>query len=284
MLFWSGNFIIGRYIHGDIEPVQLAFFRWLVVALLIFPMFITKFMKILKAIKTNFLVLNTLAILGITGFNTILYIGLSYTKATNALLINSFMPIVILLLSALILKIDIKPIQLFGIFFSTLGVLFLVLRGELDTLYSLELNHGDIWVLGAVFAWALYSVLIKFRPKGLSDFEFFMTIVYIGLFWLSFVYLSMGYSIIDDIALAQEFWWAFIYIALFSSVISYYFWHKGVEKIGANKASQFTHLMPLFGSILAFIFLGERFSLYHIIGAIFIGFGIYLSLFIKDKR
>jgi len=252
---------------------------------MVLPLFIVSFSKILKAIKSHFVVLNILAILGITGFNTLLYVGLNYTKATNAMLINSFMPIVILILSTLILKVNIKPIQLFGILFSTIGVVFLIFRGELDTFYWLEFNYGDIWVLAAVFVWALYSVLIKFKPKELSDFEFFTTTVYIGLFWLTSIYLFMGYSITDDIVMVREYWWAFVYIALFSSLLSYYFWHKGIKKIGANRAGQFTHLMPLFGAVLAYIFLDERLSLYHLIGAIFIGFGIYLSLFLgRDKR
>ena len=222
-----------------------------------------------------------MALLGISIFNTVLYVGLNYTKATNALLINSFVPIIILVLSFFILKIQIKKVQLFGILLSTFGVIFLILRGELSTIVTLELNQGDIWVLSASFTWALYSVLVKFKPKQLNDFEFFTASVYIGLFWLSLVYVFMGYSIAEDIYLVKKHYGAFIYISMFPSVISYYLWHKGIKELGANKTGQFTHLMPLFGSILAYIFLDEQLSVYHIVGAIFIGFGIYLSLFIK---
>ena len=285
MLFWSANFIIGRYIHEDVEPVQLALFRWTGVSILVLPILINSFSKIIKTIKSDFLILNILAILGISAFNTILYVGLNYTKATNALLINSFVPIMILVLSFFILKIKIKFIQLLGILLSTFGVVFLILRGEFATLSTLELNYGDIWVLSASFTWALYSVLVKFKPTTLNDFEFFTAIVYIGLFWLSLVYIFMGYSIIEDISLSQKYYWAFGYIALFPSVLSYYFWHRGIKEIGANRTGQFTHLMPLFGSILAYMFLGEMLSAYHIVGAIFIGVGIYLSLFIgKEKK
>ena len=252
---------------------------------MVFPILVKSFSKIFKTLKSDFLILNVLAILGISTFNTILYVGLNYTKATNALLINSFVPIMILILSFFILKIKIKSVQLFGILLSTFGVVFLILRGELASLSMLELNHGDIWVLCASFTWAFYSVLVKFKPTTLNDFEFFTTTVYIGLFWLSLVYMFMGYSIIDDIVLAQKHYWVFGYIALFPSVLSYYFWHRGIKEIGANKTGQFTHLMPLFGSILAYLFLGEHLSAYHVVGAIFIGFGIYLSLFIgKEKK
>jgi len=91
----------------------------------------------------------------------------------------------------------------------------------------------------------------------------------------------MGYSIKEDIVLVKNYYPAFIYVSLFPSIISYYLWHQGIHKIGANKTGQFTHLMPLFGSIQAYLFLGEKLHSYHILGALLIGTGIYLSLFVK---
>ena len=283
VLFWSGNFIIGRQIYEDVEPIQLAIFRWSGVAVLVFPVLLVNFSNIIKVVKNNFFILNVLAILGVSGFNTILYVGLNYTKATNALLINSFIPILILIFSYFILKSKISQIQLVGIFLSTVGVVFLILRGELSSVAMMELNYGDIWVVVATFIWALYSVVVKFRPKELSDFQFFTTIVYIGLFWLILVYLLMGHSFVKDVTLVEKHYLSFSYIVIFPSILSYYFWHIGISKIGANRAGQFTHLMPLFGSLLAYIFLDEKLSLYHIIGAILIGLGIYLSLFKKKE-
>ena len=282
-MFWSGNFIIGRYIYEDVEPVQLAVFRWIGVAILLFPVLLVCFSNIIKVLKQNFFILNLLAILGVSVFNTILYVGLNYTKATNALLINSFVPILILILSYFILKTNIRMIQLMGIVLSTVGVVFLILRGEFSAISTIELNYGDIWVVAASFAWSLYSVFAKFRPKGLGDFEFFTSIVYIGLFWLVLVYLGMGYSFFEDIVLVKKHYPSFLYVALFPSLLSYYFWHMGIREIGASRTGQFTHLMPLFGSIMAYIFLDEKLSLYHIVGAILVGLGIYLSLFTKKK-
>ena len=194
------------------------------------------------------------------------------------------MPILILIFSYFILKITINFKQFIGITISTLGVIFLILKGDISTLLELTLNYGDLWVLTSSLTWALYSVMVKFRPKELSDLEFFTSIVYIGLFWLIIAYVSMGYSIQEDILLVENHYAAFMYVALFPSVISYYLWHQGIKSIGANKTGQFTHLMPIFGSIQAYIFLGEKLHIYHIIGAIFIGIGIYLSLFSKAKN
>jgi drug/metabolite transporter (DMT)-like permease len=284
VLFWSGNFIIGRYISVDLDAFTLALFRWLLTALFISPVLIKNFSNILSSLKKNFLILNLLAIIGFSAFNTILYIGLHHTTATNALLINSSIPILILFFSFLILKTPISTKQFVGILLSTLGVVFLILKGEMSNLLELKLNIGDMWVILSSISWALYSVLLKFRPKDLSDIEFFSLSVYLGVFWLSIAYVLHGNNFIQDALHVKEFWWIFLYVALFASILSFYFWQRGIATLGASKVGQFTHLMPLFGSILAYIFLKERLHLYHLLGASFIATGIYLSIFLKQKQ
>ena len=279
VLFWSGNFIVGRDINTTIDPVQLAFFRWISVAFFLIPFVIKDFKNIILIFKQNFIILNLLAILSVTGYNTLLYHGLQTTQATNALLLNSIVPVEILLLSFFILQIKIVFKQFIGILLSLCGVVFLVVKGDISLLKTLEFNTGDLWILGAGLTWALYSVLMKFKPKGLSILSFLSLLTYIGLFWLYLVYIASGYSFEDDITLMQDNCLIIIYISVFTSILSYIFWNLGVEKIGANQTGQFTHLMPLFGSILAYIFLGEVLHLYHLVGAVIIIVGIYLSLF-----
>jgi len=282
VLFWSGNFIVGRYINESIDPLQLSLFRWLGVALILSPLLIKDFANIFKVLRHNFVILNILGILSVTGFNTFLYFALQTTTATNALLINSIVPIEILILSFFILKIKIAFKQFIGIVLSMLGMMFLVIKGDISILQTMEFNIGDFWVLVAGLVWAFYSVLVKFKPKELSGLSFLVTITYIGLFWIFMIYLFNGYSLSNDIVLVQKYYLVFGYISIFASVLSYIFWNMGVQKLGANQTGQFTHLMPLFGSILAYIFLGEVLHLYHFIGAVVIMIGIYLSLFKKQ--
>ena len=75
----------------------------------------------------------------------------------------------------------------------------------------------------------------------------------------------------------KNFYLILIYVAIFPAIAAYYFWQKGVEIIGPNRASMFIQLMPLFSAIMAIIFFEEIFELYHFVGAIFILSGIYLS-------
>ena len=265
--------------------MQLALFRWTGAAVIVLPIFVKRFSHLRRAMKSHFLILSLLALLGITAFNTLLYVGLQTTTATNALLINSFVPVLILIFSYFILNINVCAKQSIGIFLSTSGVIFLIIKGEVASLNLIEINSGDFWVIASSIAWALYSVLVRFKPKGLNDFEYFAAIVYIGLFWLVLLYISMGYSPATDLMLFEKYYPQFLYVAIFPSVISYYFWHQGIKEIGANKTGQFTHLMPLFGAILAYLFLDERLHAYHFIGASLIAVGIYLSLFSTvDKK
>ena len=282
VLFWSGNFVLGRFVNAQIEPLELAFFRWLFVIILSSPvLFFIDIKKVLKTIKENFLLLSFLAIVGITVFNTVLYIALQTTTATNALLINSIIPILILVISFFILKKDITSRQVFGIVLSTIGVIFLVLKGNLFNILEITFTKGDLWVLLSSLLWATYSVVVKFKPKALSHIELFLVIVYLGFIYLLPWYFMQGYNFTHEISVLKENWYFFLYVSLFASILSFYFWHIGIDTISAEKTGQFTHLMPIFGSILAFIFLGEKLELYHIFGALLIGSGIYLSLFLK---
>ncbi len=285
VLFWSANFIIGRYIGSDVEPLELAFFRWIFVVILLIPsFFIIDIKKVISIFKKNFILLSFLSLLGITLFNTLLYIALQTTTATNALLINSIVPILILVLSFFILKTRISKMQTFGILLSTFGVVFLVLKGNILNIFTIEFTTGDMWVLSSSLAWATYSVVVKFKPKELTHLELFVTVVYVGTFlFLIPWYLYQGYTLEREVNILKNNWHFFVYVSVFPSLLSYYFWHNGIHRIGAEKTGQFTHLMPIFGSIQAFLFLGETLKYYHIIGAIFIAIGIYLSLFIKKK-
>ena len=281
VLFWSGNFVLGRFIKDDISPIEMASFRWFFVTIIVSPILIMSYKKIIISLKNNFFIMILLSILGISAFNTILYIGLTMTTATNALIINSSIPIIVLFLSFIILKQKISLNQTLGIAVSTLGVIFLILKGDISKIFSLEFNNGDLLVILSSLTWALYSVVVKFKPKDLNDFEFFATIVFLGFLFLLPIYLYQGYTLENELTIIKLNYLVFGYVSIFASSLSYYFWHYGINQIGASKTAQFTHLMPIFGAILAYIFLDEVLQFYHILGVILIAFGIYLSLIYK---
>lgn len=284
VLFWSGNFVFGRLISNDISPIELSFYRWFFVLLILLPFILIHYRNLLIVLKKEYVILFVLGGLGIAGFNTFLYYGLQTTTATNALLINSSTPIFIIIFSVIIFKSSINKLQLFGVFLSTIGVIYLILKGELNHILDLYFTVGDLWIIAACIDWALYSVLLKYKPKELNSLEFFSITTLIGTFILYLVFIYQSYSLEFSFLENKEVLYSLAYIVIFPSILSFYFWNKATIEIGANKAGQFAHLMPIFGAILAYIFLKEKVQGYHLIGTIFIALGIYLSIFFKRNE
>ncbi len=284
VLFWSGNFVFGRFVSSSIDATELSFFRWALVLVLLSPYILLRYKKIFKVFKTKYLILVLLGALGISGFNTFLYYGLKTTTATNALLINSSTPIFIIILSSIIFKTAISKIQFLGILLSTCGVIYLVLKGNVFFLSNLKFTSGDLWIILASSTWALYCVLLKYKPKELNPLEFFSLTTIIGVLFLTILYIYQGYSIWNiEFLNDTDVLYSLMYMVIFPSILSFYFWNISTIEIGANKAGQFTHLMPIFGSIIAYIFIGEKLEFYHFIGILLIFIGIYLSLFFNKR-
>jgi drug/metabolite transporter (DMT)-like permease len=284
VLFWSGNFVFGRLVSTSIEPMQLSFFRWFFVLVILMPYILLHYKNILSVFKKKYILIITFGALGIAGFNTFLYYGLQTTTATNALLINSSIPIFIIVLSSLIFRTKITKLQLTGVIISTLGVMYLILKGEISHISQLEFTSGDLWIIAACVDWALYTVLLKHKPKELNSFEFFGLTNLIGTSILYCLFLYQGYSFNLDFLENEKVLYSLIYIVIFPSILAFYFWNISTVEVGVNKAGQFTHLMPIFGAILAYLFLGEVLKSYHLVGISLIGLGIYLSIFFKREK
>ena len=281
VLFWSGNFITGRYISSSIEPMQLSFYRWFFVLILLLPYIVINYKNLMRGFKKDSLLLVVFGAFGIAGFNTFLYYGLQTTTATNALLINSSTPIFIILISSIIFRTLITKVQFFGVIVSTIGVLYLILKGDINHILELKFTPGDLWIVAAALDWALYSVLLKFKPKELSSFEFLTITTVIGVIILYVAFISQGFTLEFSFLQNNDILYSLIYIVIFPSILSFYFWNMATIEIGANKAGQSAHLMPIFGAFLAYIFLDEVLQFYHMVGMILIALGIYLTMFFK---
>ena len=281
VLFWSGNFISGRYISNSIEPMQLSFFRWFFVLVLLLPYIFMNYKSLIVGFKKDSLLLVVFGAFGIAGFNTFLYYGLQTTSATNALLINSSTPIFIIIITSIIFRIAITKIQILGVVLSTLGVLYLILKGDINHILELNFTPGDLWIIAAALDWAIYSVLLRFKPKELTSFGFLTITTIIGVMILYIAFILQGYEIEFSFLSNKDVLYSLIYIVIFPSILSFYFWNMATIELGANKAGQSAHLMPIFGAFLAYIFLDEVLEFYHIVGIIFIAIGIYLTMFFR---
>lgn len=275
-LFWAGNFVAARAIYLDIEPVMLAFLRWLLVMILIAPWALPRLWRARGLLLKHLPMLSVLSILSVSNFNTFLYIGLQDTNASNAALMQSATPITILILSGIFLRGSTSARQWLGILVSVTGVATLISQGSLDMLLALDFNPGDIWIGAGVLTWSIYSFLLRWRPMDLDGFTLFSGNVLIGTLVLApFALYGPGGSL--SIEWTPEVTSAVVYMAIFPSILAYMFWNRGVAELGAAKAGLFVHLTPVFGVLLSVLFLGETLRLYHGAGILLIFAGIYLA-------
>lgn len=274
-LFWSGNFIVGRAAHDEVPPIALAFWRWLGAFIVVLPFAWRPLKADWRVIRRHWRIIFALGAIGVASFNTLVYVGLHSTTAVNAVLLQSAIPVLIVLLAYLLFRETVRPIQAIGILLSLSGVVAIVGRGELAAIPALAVNRGDLLVFAAVVLWALYSVLLRKRPQ-LHPLSFLAATIAIAVVLLAPLY-AWEHASGAVMSINRPTLLAVGYVALFPSVLAYLFFNRGVDLIGANRAGAFIHLMPLFGSVMAIAFLGETFRAYHALGIALILSGIMLA-------
>ena len=272
-LFWAGNFLVARLMRDDLPPMQFSFWRWLLAFLIMLPFALPHLRRVLPDLRRESTMLVVLGLLGVTAFNCLIYTALHFTTVVNAALINTLMPVMTFLLALALLKDKLDSRQMIGVAISILGVALIIVRGEPARLLAFELNVGDFLVLAGLSCWALYTVLIKWRPSKLP-FPVFLTVV-IGIgtvLHLPLVWWEVGQGL--SFPFTGEALLATAYVAVFPSVLAYIFWSRAVAALGPGRTGMFMHLMPIFSTFLAIWFLGESFQWFHAVGMALIIFGI----------
>ncbi len=281
--FWSGNFLTAKLAYNfNLSPLKLSFYRWLLAFIIILPFTLNSILKNYDLIKSNLLNIIILSILGVTIFNSFTYIALTSTIVINASIMGSIAPLLIIFFSWLIQNTKPSSFQFLGILLSILGVIFIILKGNIINLFYLNFTPGDIWMLIAVICWGLYSVLLKKLDSSLPQIPTLSVMIFFGLIFIFpfYFYESLSGSFYPN---KQSDFFMIFYVAIFAGIFSFIFWNKGVSIIGANRAGVFLHLIPLFSSIWAIFILGERFSIYHAFGISFIIAGIILANYKASK-
>ena len=275
--FWSGNFFSGKLAYNnDLSPFKLSFFRWVFAFLILLPFTLKSIIKNIHTYNNNKFLIICISVLGVTVFNSFTYISLQTTLVINSSIIASIAPLLIIGFSWLIFNTKTSLLQFLGIFLSFLGVLFIILKGNFYNLVNLYITPGDIWMIIAVICWGLYSVLLKKIDKKLPQLANLQLFIFIGLLFIAPFYI---YESLESGFLPKKNidYYIISYVAIFAGIIAFFCWNKGVFLIGANSASLFLNFIPIFSSIWAVYLLDEKFSLFHIIGAVFILVGIIMS-------
>ena len=275
-MFWAGNFVIGRFIHGSIPPFTLAFFRWLVVIMILLPLEFTALKKHMLQIRQHFFSLVILSLLSVVVYNGFIYWGLHNTTAVNASLVNAAVPLLILIFASTMLGETISIKKILGMALSFIGVVYVITQGHISTLWQLGLSSGDFIIFIAVIAWALFSVLTKKMQLSVPPFLFLLITAIMGDIMLFPCFLWEHYHSYPVQYNGSTFF-SIMYAAVFSSIAACSFWNIGIRKVGPATSAYFFNLLPIFSSVLAIVFLGEKIHVYHITGFIIVVSGIWLA-------
>jgi drug/metabolite transporter (DMT)-like permease len=275
MLFWSGNFIVGRVVQGHVPPLTLALFRWAGAAVLLAPFAWRHLIRDWPVLTRHWRIVLVLGLSGVAAFNAFVYTGLQFTTATNGILLQAAIPPLVLLCNLRLFGERSKALQIAGCALSMLGVVIVVLRGNPSAITHLGLNIGDLLILGGVIGWAVYTSLLRLRPP-VHPLAFLFATFLIGVVAMAPL-SAMEFWNGERLHLDAPTFGALAYVAVFPSLIAYILYNAAVRDLGAGAAGQTITLLPLFGAFLAAAMLGEALHGFHAVGMGAILGGILLT-------
>lgn len=276
MVLWAGNSIVGRAVRFEVPPLTLAFVRWAGASLILLPFALGPLRRDWPAIRAAWKPVLVLGLLGVGAFNALLYSGLRYTTATNALLLQAAIPALVVLLDRLFFQVRSPWLQTVGVVASTLGVMAIVFEGDMARAAGLHFGLGDVLVLASVVVWAFYTVFLRLRPE-IAPVSFVAATFFVGA--LAMVPFALGEWLAGEtIRWGPRVWGAFAYVCVLPSIVSYFIFNSATRTVGPARAGQAITLMPLFGAFLSAALLGETLHSYHFVGMVLILAGIVLSV------
>jgi drug/metabolite transporter (DMT)-like permease len=273
---FASNMLIARATADLVPPVALAFWRWAVTLAIVLPMTAVPLWRSRRALAREWLQFLVLGALGMGVCGAFVYIGADTASATNIGLIYASSPIMIIVLASLFGHERLNARQGLGILFSLIGVLTVISRGDLDALLALRFTEGDLWIITSAFAWAVYSLLLRYWRSSLPPMARFAATVACGVFVLAPAALWEGLNVGWPV-LNKETVGAVLFLAVFASFAAYQVYAMIQRSLGAGLASLMLYLSPIYLAILAFLLLGETLKPYHYVGAALVLPGIYLA-------
>ncbi len=278
---WGLNAIFGRLAVDQIAPMQLVMFRWLGVVLLMLLFSRNNLLRDWPVLRRHLPFLFLMGALGFTTFNALFYVASHYTTAINIGILQGSIPIFVLLGSLLLLRHRIGPIQAIGVGLTLGGVVIIASGGKPGELLDLEVNRGDALMLLACFFYAAYSVGLSRRPN-VSALGLF-TVMAIAAWLVSLPLIAVETWQQGWQAPTQTGWIVAFLVTLLPSLLAQVFFINGVALIGPGRAGVFVNLVPVFASLMAVLFLRERFEIYHALALVLVLGGIGLSELGKVK-
>jgi len=263
-LCWAGNVVLARGVSQMIPPIGFAFWRWTLAFLILATINWPLVRRDWPAVVRNWKVLVVQSLLGVTCFNTLLYMAVHTTTAINCALIQTTMPAFIILITLIAFQERVRLAQMAGVILCVLGASLVVLRGDLSTILNLSFAQGDLLMLLAVICYGIYTVLVRKRP-AIHAMSFLTVTFGAGAVMLAPLYIWET-CFRKPVTFSGDVMLSIAYVAIFPSIVAYFCWNRGTEMIGPNRAGLFINLVPVFASIMAVIWLNESLKFFHVIG------------------
>jgi len=276
MLFLAGNHVIGRSVRAEIPPLGLNFWRWLAAALILLPFVAPRIRHSAALARAHWRVVGLLGALMI-GSTGLILVALNFTTAINVSLLNATQPAVTVVLARIFLHEVLSTRQGLGVLAAVAGVVIMVLKADWAALGRLQLDAGDFIALIAMAGFSTYAIHLRRLPAGFGLVE--------GLFWIivagclallplyvleSVLYRPMPFDARSVMVVLT--------LAILVSILFMLLWNAGNRRIGPSRAAVFINLVPVFGAVLAIVFLGERLAPYHLAGGVLVCGGIWLVI------
>jgi drug/metabolite transporter (DMT)-like permease len=273
-MFWSGNFVVGRYLRGEIEPLALNFIRWVIAAAVLAPFVWRAFREQWPLLRRHWLYVTALGITGLAVPHTCSYYAVQTTTAVNALLLLIMIPVVVALGSWRFFAQEIRAVQWAGIATCMVGAIGILVRWDIDVLMHLQFNRGDLWMLPAVLGASAHTLLLKKTPAGVAQGPLLLASMFAAIAAMAPGVAWMG---VDTLAAVPKVWPAAIYVGVFASAAAFLLWNRGVVAVGAGRAAPLMYLMPVYASLMSAGFIGEAVQGYQVMGGAVVLLGLWLT-------
>ena len=274
---YSGSVVIARGVHESIPPMALVFWRCTLSSLLLAPFVWRGLRSGWPLLKKNWGLMIALAITQSIAGQGLLYLGLHSTTATNAGLINATLPFLAVLLAVLFAGERVSRVQVGGMVIASVGVIAVIVKGDLSALRELRVETGDVWVQLAMVSWGIYAILVRRMPAAFGILVAYLAMTIVGALIALPLFLIEHFAFSAAPSLSWAAAGAVVYIATFGSIVALMFWNIGIKTLGAGTATNFVFLQTLLTAGLAVLFLGETLSSYHVWGGALVLAGVFLA-------
>ncbi len=274
-LFWGGNAVAGKLATLDWQPFTITCIRWFLTTVLLLPFAYQHLRKDAAVLKKTWLILFLLGAFGMALFNLLMYLSLNYTTAVNVSIEQATMPAMIMFANFVLLSQRVTLLQIVGLLSCGLGVLITATEGQPWLFFQQGLNRGDAIMLLACVFYAAYTFGLRWKPP--VHWLSFLWFIAIGATTMSLPFMLWELQQQPFSLPSLRGWTVMAYVVIFPTVVSQIAYARGVELIGGNRAGLFINLVPIFGSLLAVLILGEQFRLYHATGLLLVVGGIMFA-------